>query len=74
MLMRSSITQGKLCDDVKELEKCVKTLLGEMLKNSNIEQSVTMEFLSNAPEMQTAAAEKYHQLEVLVNLKQTNNN
>ena len=36
----------------------VKPLLNEMLKNSNIEQNVTMEFLNNAPEMQIAATDK----------------
>ena len=47
--------------------KMVKPLLNEMLKNSNIEQSVTMEFLRDAAEMQRAAAKKYHQLKVLIN-------
>ena len=44
-----------------------KPLLAEMFRNSNIEQSVTMEFLRDAPEMQLAATKKFHQLKVLIN-------
>ena len=60
-------TQGKLCDDVKQLETLAKPLLAEMLRNSNIEQSVTMQFPRYAPEMQLAATKKFHQLKVLIN-------
>ena len=52
----------------------VKPLLSEMLRNSNIEQSVTMEFPANAPEMQTAAREKYNQLKVPVDLEKSSSN
>ena len=62
-------TQRKRRDDVKELEHLVKPLLTGMLRNSNIEQSVAMEFLGDAPEMQHAAAKNYHQLKVRINSK-----
>ena len=52
-------TQHNLRDEVRELEKLAKPLLAEMLRNSNIEQVITMEFLSIAPEMQRAAAKKF---------------
>ena len=60
-------TQEKLCDDARQLENVAKPLLAEMLKNSNIEQVVTMEFLRDSPEMQLAATMKFHQLKILIN-------
>ena len=54
-------------DEVRELEHLAKPLLAEILRNSNIEQAITMEFLSSAPEMQRAAAKKFQQLKILIN-------
>ena len=54
-------TQQKLCDEVRELDKLAKPLLAEMLRNSNIEQAITLEFLGSSPEMQRAATKKLEQ-------------
>ena len=56
-----------MCDEVRQLENFAKPVLVEMLRNSNIEQVVTKEFLRDAPEMQHVAAKKFHQLKVLIN-------
>ena len=70
--MRSSIPyKRKPCDDVTDLEHVVKPLLSELLKAHNIEQSVTMEFLNNAPSMPMVAADKFHQRKALFNQKQS---
>ena len=50
----------------QDFENVLKPLLGELLKAHNIERSVIMEFLNNAPGMQMAAAEKCHQLKALI--------
>ena len=60
-------TQQELCDDIRELEQLAQPLLAEMLRNSNIEQAVTIEFLRDAPMMQRAAAKKFQQLIMLIN-------
>ena len=49
-------TQGKLCDDVKQLENWRSHSWLKCSNNSNIEQNVTMESLRDAPEMHRDAA------------------
>ena len=44
-----------------------KPLLEEMLRNSSIDQAITIEFLRDAPGMQRAAAKKLQRFEILIN-------